>query len=223
MAVSIKFGIVLEVKQIEENGFIVSFFTRRGMLRLFAQGLNKIESKNRANLIPGSIVEIEYFASRLKDKVGRLKKATITHFFDITNKKKNAAFLRIKKIFLNFNFPNHLFDSYKDYFDKFDIENSEKFVTFIYVQSTVYFGIVPVFNKCRICGSRKNLIDFQASEGGFICNKHGHIYIKTNLELNAYWSLFHNFEKYLQIADYNLDRKIRSEFYILIKESGHII
>lgn len=186
MAEKVIKAVVLRIEQKAENEFLVSFFTLYGYLALFTQGLNKQTSKNRANLQIGALVEIEYFRSRLKNRIGRLKKAHFIHNFDITNAIINLFFLKLVKLFQHLKFPNHLFEIYVKNLSKYNTSNVEKYLTYFYAQATTYFGIKPSFNSCYICGSRKNLIDFSINNGGFICSNHNHQFNQTTEKLQVF-------------------------------------
>nr|WP_322959101.1 DNA repair protein RecO [Mycoplasmopsis canis]WQQ12515.1 DNA repair protein RecO [Mycoplasmopsis canis] len=224
MSTRISRAIVLDIKLNDDNNHIVTFFTSDGILRLLATGIHKINSKNKNNLHLGSIVEIEFFSARLKNKVGRLKTVNIEKIFDLTNISKIYFFSRIKKLFLNIKEPNHLFELYLRVFDFINKEYYNKLLTFFYAQSLFYFGINPSYDSCRLCNSKSNLINFHLEKGGFICNRHGDEITHESIEyLNAIWASFHSFKKYLIITDFNLDYNIRAKYINIIKEAGYYI
>ncbi|ATO30683.1 DNA repair protein RecO [Mycoplasmopsis bovirhinis] len=216
-------AIVLSIKITNDNNHIVSFFTNYGVLKLVASGITKPLSKNRANLLLGSIVELEYFPARLKNKTGRLKKAVLLEALDIKPIQNIYFFNAIKKIFLNIFEINHLFDLYLKIFKYLNKKNNYKILTFFYAQSLFYFGIKPNFEACAICDSQRNLVSFDFYEGGFMCALHGQGQHMSVEYLNAIWASYHDLKKYLMIVDDNLDYNLRALYKSLIIEAGYYI
>ncbi|WP_322908822.1 DNA repair protein RecO [Mycoplasmopsis felis] len=221
--VSLINGIVLEIHQTGENDFLVSFFTSNGLLTLYTQGLNKQTSKNRNNLQIGSIVEIEYFKARLKDKIGRMKKVNLLVNISLIDIKINLFVSNIVKLFKNIKQKNHLYNEYLTHIKKINQDNVDLFLAYFYAQSTTYFGVQPSFNKCRTCFSNKNLVDFSIIEGGFICSKHSNIIYKSNDELILFWSLYFNIDKLLMNGYFNQIHTWINELKYLIKNAGYYV
>ncbi|WP_027121142.1 DNA repair protein RecO [Mycoplasma leonicaptivi] len=223
MSENISKAIVLSIYQIEENGFLVSFFNEKGCFELFANGLNKISSKNRANLQIGSIVEIEYFPARLKQRVGKLKKAHLIETLDLIQE-KNAKFAKkIALLLKNIRVNNHMFLWYTKIFHLINETNVAKLLTFFYAHSLIFFGIEPVFNACRICKSRKNLIDFEVSDGGFLCDLHDKSQTKSLNFLTAVWYSFNDLKKYLITTNQETNYQLFRYYQSVIKNAGYII
>ncbi|WAM01022.1 recombination protein O N-terminal domain-containing protein [Mycoplasmopsis felis] len=129
-------GIVLEIHQTGENDFLVSFFLLpMALLTLYTQGLNKQTSKNRNNLQIGSIVEIEYFKARLKDKIGRMKKVNLLVNISLIDIKINLFVSDIVKLFKNINQKNHLYNEYLTHIKKINQDNVDLFLAYFYAQS----------------------------------------------------------------------------------------
>ncbi|VEU71144.1 DNA repair protein RecO [Mycoplasmopsis glycophila] len=221
MAETIHEAIVLNIYENEENLFVVSFFTRKGILNLIAQGLNKQTSKNKANLQIGSLVEIEYFASRFEGKMGRLKKAHLASSIDYTEV-SNIEFARsLVKLLGNINTSNHIFELCKNIYQFISPLANRKILTFLYAQALIYFGICPNFDSCRICFNRKSLIDFDIYEGGFVCNRHELTTDKNMEYLQAVWCSFHSLARYLTIVNNTTNKILFNLYSQIIKENGY--
>ncbi|MFV8470079.1 DNA repair protein RecO [Mycoplasma sp. AA7A] len=196
-------AIVMDISEYEDNKFLVTFFGARGTFALYAQGLNNPRSKNRSNLILGSIVELEYFKARFDTKVGKLKKATLVKLFDISKLDNSLFFAKLTTIFSYIKTQNHIFAEYDRYFDDIAKYDSKKVLTYFIAQLLVNQGLCNYFNRCRICGSTRNFISFDVQYGGFICNKHeGDEPLMDIKLLQCIWSSFHNLNSYVfQVSD----------------------
>ncbi|MGZ9797107.1 DNA repair protein RecO [Mycoplasma sp. 4013] len=223
MALLVAKAIVLEIIEKSENEFYVTFFNDKGVLILFAQGLNKQLSKNRSNLQIGSLVEIEYFSARLKGRIGRLKRVNLLHIFSITSSDTNIFLLKLIKLFKNLKIPNHIFNFYTLNMDKFKKDNLKKYLCVFYAQSSVYFGVKPSFNKCRICHQRKNLVDFSILEGGFICSNHNLNDTKNQEQLLLYWYLYYQPEKYVKLVSQTENILLLNQLKHIISEAGYYL
>ncbi|QNM93926.1 DNA repair protein RecO [Mycoplasma sp. Pen4] len=220
MAESITRALVLDIKKHEENEFIVTFFNQKGVFSLFAKGLEKPTSKNKSNLILGGIVDIEYFAARSKEKVGRLKKATLETALDITNRSNSTLFIELRKLFLRIQNNNHLFLEYQRYMDDFNEKNNQYVLTYFYAQVMPHFGISPSFNKCFACGSTRNFVNFEINNGGFICNQHGQKSFLSPYVLHSIWASFHNLLSYIEITDIKLNYELQMLYKNTLQEAG---
>ncbi|WBP84135.1 DNA repair protein RecO [Mycoplasmopsis edwardii] len=224
MSSKITKALVLKVTLRHDNNHIVRLFNHNGVFDLVANGLHKPLSKNRANLHPGSIVEIEYFGARLKGSIGRLKTANMMQMFDMTNYSNSSYFNSLEKLFSNIKESNHLFELYLRTFEYLSKDNNKKLLTFFYAQSMFYFGINPSYDGCRICKSRNNLISFDLYKGGFLCNKHFIEVENDSVEyLSAVWASFNSFKRYLTIVSYNMDYNLKKHYKNVIREAGFYI
>ncbi|MEA4134588.1 DNA repair protein RecO [Mycoplasma sp. 2704] len=211
MAETIKNAIVLNLHEISDNEHIVSFFTAFGRLDLVARGLNNVHSKNRSNLIVGSIVEIEYFASRTQNKYGRLKKSSTIKLLDVTNLNNIKLFNSLNFLFQNIRTRNHLFAEYNRHFDSFNNVLWTKVSTYFYAHSLLYFGIDLSFNSCKRCGRIKDFISFDFNLG-FICQNHD---ITQRLDvpvLQAIWYSFNDFYAYVNDVNSEINKLIFIEY-----------
>lgn len=222
MAAKIENVIVLEIKDSSENTSdgLLTVLTELGTKRLLAKGINKPESKNRANLQIGSINEIEYFEARMKNKTSRLKKATLIKQPDYENhhvvKLVSKAVLFLK----NFNEKcEKVFNSYQLILEKQYEEKATLLLTFLVANSLEYFGIMPMFEECVYCKCPNNLCDFSFTKGGFIC---GFCTYKKRLnkELKSIYYMFKNIDTFLNVCSPDINQKIYRELITHLIDNG---
>ncbi|WP_322960787.1 DNA repair protein RecO [Mycoplasmopsis cynos] len=224
MSVNIEKAIVIDINLKSDNNHIVTFFNQKGIFRLVASGIDNLLSKNRNNLQLGSIVEIAYFPTRLKGKIGRLRSAYLETLLNLLEISNLTFFKNISNLLKNINSSNHLFELYQRVFPFIGKKYNSKLMTFFYAQSLFYFGIDPNYNQCRVCHRKNNLINFNIDKGGFICNRHSKDEPIQSIEyLNAIWLSFNNFKKYIFTIGYNLNYKIKNLYINIIKEAGYYI
>ncbi|WP_426461015.1 recombination protein O N-terminal domain-containing protein [Mycoplasma hafezii] len=223
MAESIQKAIVLNIHEDSENLFIVSFFTKNGILKLAAQGLNKPLSKNRVNLQIGALVEVEYFAARLSGKTGKLKKSHLISSINI-DELKNAEFAdKYVKLLANIQAPNHVFEQCLEIYDLISPLTGNKILTFLYAQSLIYFGLCPNFTSCHLCLNERNLIHFNLNEGGFVCNRHEGVEVQSIEFLQAVWYSFHSLKQYLIVVSNTTNLHVLRMYQALIRDNGYYI
>ncbi|WP_036452669.1 recombination protein O N-terminal domain-containing protein [Mycoplasma buteonis] len=223
MAETITQGIVLQIYQEDTNLFLVTFLTKKGLLRLAAQGLNKSLSKNKSNLQIGALVEIEFFAARLQDKVGKLKKATIVKQLDVQDKPILEFSFQYVKLLTNIQGVNHIFDKCVLIYDLIDTVNCHFILTFLYAQSMIYFGICPNFRSCNICLNERDLINFDLQNGGFICRRHENVPIQKVEYLQSIWYSFNDMGKYMFVTSATLNFYICNMYKALILDNGYYV
>ncbi|MHA3839333.1 DNA repair protein RecO [Mycoplasma sp. HF14] len=219
--VSIEKAVVTQIQEYEDNKFLVSFFSSRGYFTLYAQGLHKPQSKNRSNLIIGSVVEIEYFKARFDTKVGKLKKATIIKLFDISNITNAMFFTKLAKIFSYIKSQNHIFLEYDRYFYDIGKYDNNRILVYFIAQLLVHQGFCNYFNKCRICGSTRNFISFNIAYGGFICFKHDNEDPDMDIKLlQCIWSSFHSLNSYIFQTTDSINKYILSTYLHFLYQQG---
>lgn len=222
MAESIIKGIVLEVSNYPENDneSLIKLLTKKGILNLIASGLNKAQSKNKANLLPGSYTEIEYFKARLRGKFSRLKKANALIVPDYDNRHNIVLITKLLRFFNNFESSyNPIVQAYLTILPYMGQGKNRWLLTYVLGQSLDYFGAKIVNDKCVECLTPGNLCDFQFYKGGFLCAAHM-TKRRWTKELKSYYYLFHSVDVYMQMANSEIDEQIRHELIDFLKENG---
>ncbi|QSF13904.1 DNA repair protein RecO [Mycoplasma sp. Mirounga ES2805-ORL] len=226
MAETIEKMIVLSIKDKPESEYdcYVDVLTKNGTKRLLARGINKPESKNKANLMIGSISQIEYFKSRLTNSISRLKKATLLNEVDYSNP-FNLVFVKKATNFLK-NFQDPCQDVFKAYerilifLNKGD--KQEYLLTYLLGQSLNYFGIGINFSSCSECDTPSNLCDFKLYKGGFLCGEHK-VEIRWTKELKSYYYLFNNLDIFLEQTSPEVNQILFTELVDYLTNNGIFI
>ncbi len=164
-------GIFLNELQIEDNTWQLIFLEENGkVLRLYANGLGKINSKNRNNLKDYSLIEVQYFASRYEaNNSGKLKKVTLIK--KNTIKDNNSLFIWniIKKIIiLEDNWNTIIFDSILRIIDDEYLTVNDLLLILVKIINS--YNFYPEFNKCALCNSNQNIYSFDLLSGGLVCS-----------------------------------------------------
>ncbi|WP_025755352.1 DNA repair protein RecO [Mycoplasmopsis cricetuli] len=197
MAISINKAILISQKEISDNEFILKFLTSKGQISLLAQGLKKINSKNRNNLLEGALCEIEYFAARLINKIGRLKKVTLIGQYDIFNEKTFVLLNRIVKLSKQIYFQNSIVNLYWKIIDYFNDSHIHIFLNLFYVHILKYFNYQVITNTCAKCHSNKNIVSFNYFYNGFLCKNELMPFYMSNILLENIYNLYNDEIKYL--------------------------
>ncbi|MEA4115283.1 DNA repair protein RecO [Mycoplasma sp. 744] len=204
--------ILLEINDLSanENDCIIKVMSENGIFNLLAKGINKAHSKNRANLLIGQLINIEYFPSRYFHSLSKLKKATLLTTLDY---KRNDLLEFIIKIsnFLNaftFNKTTKIFFEYKNIINHISQLSSTElnFVkTYLLMQGLSDLGIEPIFNGCHICSSREKISNFDFYNGGFECYKHNqNVFLSSKILELIYYCKF-NYDKYIKLVSIEID------------------
>ncbi len=163
-------GILLRELEIDDNKWQLIFLNDKGkILKLYASGLGKIDSKNRLNLKEYSLINIEYFASRnIDNNNGKLKKVSLIK----SNSIKSAQELFIwnllsKVLILENNWNISIYDYLNNLIDEEFIILNDIFKFFILVLRKYNYQFE--ITKCSICGSNQNIASFDLNSGGLVC------------------------------------------------------
>ncbi|MDZ7293127.1 DNA repair protein RecO [Mycoplasmopsis pulmonis] len=220
MAEIIKKGILLSVKDYSEHDVILKVLFIGSTEAILAKGIRKIESKNRSNLIVGSIVEFIYFKARLETKISRLKKASLIQLFDFTSVQNQFLFQTI------FHFINQLtkideyfFQSYSDILNYQNKDCNSHIITFLYFRAMKSLGIEPNFSSCYRCGSFAQIVNVKVHEGGFLCSNCSLKRKPIRMLKNFYYLTF-TFKDYLRNTTFDENEIIKQELISYLEENG---
>ncbi|MGV2393169.1 UNVERIFIED_CONTAM: DNA repair protein RecO [Campylobacter lari] len=217
-----KEAIVLNLETYYENpdDGIVTFLDRNGVFKVLAKGINKAQSKNKSNLLIGSLVQIEFFRARLKNKVSRLKKVNLIKTINFSDEFQLKYVLKATK-FLTL-FTNYCYEIYQAYIETLNYLNKGKssyLITFLLARSLSYFGIKPQIERCINCKTPGNLCDFSLHKGGFICGKCTSKQRWTK-ELKCFYYIFKSLSVYLDIALPEVNKTIYVELKNHLQNNG---
>ncbi len=175
MIEKINTGIVMEVKDFEDE-HIVKILTEGGnLLSLKAKGLDNFISKNRVSIKIFNKINVEFFTSSSSIyNTGRLKRSSVIHEFKEYNEYSINLVESIRNIIIDQNFNSIL--TYK-ILERliFEIEEDDyKFQTLLSLMIVTLRqnGYTPIIDKCVKCGSNQKINAFEIYEGGLICDNH---------------------------------------------------
>ncbi|MBN3534433.1 DNA repair protein RecO [Mycoplasma procyoni] len=218
-------GIVIKAYDYGEFDQIVTIVTenfKRHFITFLAQGVRKPISKNRAAILPFTYGEYEIFVSRYSDKVSKLKKGHIISQVDYTktmqmiNQVSEVSFWisKAEKI------TQKTFESFKYMIEKATFENIRKAKTFVLYQLLESLGYKQNFKNCVVCGTTKDLRDFQIFNGGFTCKLHTQNFPGRNInELKGFFYLGFDVENYITFATDDANYTLFEEIKHFLKEN----
>ncbi|MCT4469431.1 DNA repair protein RecO [Mycoplasma sp. HS2188] len=222
MAETIENAIILGISDspTSVDDSFVDFFTTSGRIRLLAKGINKAQSKNRANLQIGSVAQIEYFKARRINSVGRLKRSNLLENVDYSNEQNLKFVSKILVIFEKIkNKSVRLFDAYWSAIQKLHEGYNERLLLFVLANALSYFGLMPIPDRCVICQKYTNLCDFSWYLGGFLCDNHKKS-IRWNKELKTIYFMFYDLDKFLAMANDSIVALIKHELLDYYQSNG---
>lgn len=172
-------GIVINNIPLDENSRIITTFTKQlGKVVFYAQGVNKIISKNKYSIQTFSLSDFEIFKARNDQRMSKLKTGELKQYFnDLTDNYTNyvygAAILKIVDVsstqfVKNYKIYNMLLDTINALNN-----NDQAFKT--YVLFLFYFlkwiGGQWILDKCGRCNIRQNNYKkFNYKEHHLVCS-----------------------------------------------------
>ncbi|WP_029512793.1 DNA repair protein RecO C-terminal domain-containing protein [Mycoplasmopsis iners] len=230
MAETIKKVILLDIRESSENpnDANIQVMDENHCFWLTAKGINKPNSKNRSNLLIGSLIEIEYFSARLRDKTSKLKKAHLLSDIDYNNSAL-LKFLQKIIIFLKqfAHYPTkNIFFKYQELLEFINDLNSAQYLftkTYLVHSLLKPLGLEPNYYQCHVCGRKDQIVFFDYNKGGFECQEHSNGYkLPTHLLAN-FFNADHNFHDYLTKTTLEIDTFIYTKVLQYLKNNGLFI
>ncbi len=176
--------LLLNKIQMEIDNYLLIGLDESGKIYRFqALGLDKPNSKNQANLVLYSLIEVEVFLNR-KHNGGKLKRANLIKKPKLNSKQKIIFWDTITKLLSNqeqtttkiFFFLNKLLEHNElDY----HIKQGLWWVK-IYLESENY---QPIVDRCAVCNSNQQIATFVLGENGLLCKKHQNNFLTLNSNL----------------------------------------
>lgn len=200
MSLKVFKGIVIkEIDYLNDNK-IFTIMTDSSLITFLALGVKKITSKNGVALQLGNFIEVEIFQARLKDKVSKLKKATIIKQPPLFISDTAKVLLEIIKWMQKLSdYSLELFNSYIEALNLFGENYNHQLKTYILFRIVWALGLKPVLNCCVECKRKDNIVDFSLSKGGFLCFLHSKN--KMNLlELHAWKNIGGEIKGYINTS-----------------------
>jgi len=169
-------GIVISEKNYSETSKIINVFTKEhGIIGILAKGAKSIKSPLRS--VTTKLTYGTFTVYYKNDKLSTLKEVSIIN--NLNNIKKNinsisfASYLvelacQVYKENSSKDIYNYLISGLikiNDGFDPFVITN------IIELKYLEYLGVLPVIDRCAVCGSQDNIVTLSSDNGGYLCSK----------------------------------------------------
>lgn len=173
MAETITKGFIINRIDSETFDEIITFISETGnRFTVLAKGVKKILSKNARSLFFGCLVEVEFFATRKIEGIGKLKRIHLVEPNDL-NLNLNKSLMLLNALAYKGKLDGNRF--YKFYVDtlnliKQDI-NQNSLNVYILIKICSFFGIKIFLDHCAYCSSKK-IKDFSIEDYGFVCPRH---------------------------------------------------
>lgn len=201
-------GIIISKSPYLDNDEMLNVLTNESLVKIYAKGVRKIESKNRPNVMLGALVNFEIFESYSSLNSFLLKKATsIRGIPEITKANAQKIEMIIKIIGKIKNFKDDLYDIYNLLLNDFNSAHFFKIQSYFVSKILESNGEGLSFLNCVICSTNQNLFSFDTAQGGMLCKKHGEH--ATSLELlKSFYFMGESLEKYVELTSAEVNQKI---------------
>ncbi|QZE12291.1 recombination protein O N-terminal domain-containing protein [Mycoplasma sp. Ms02] len=219
MAETTQKALLIRLERYDNNAHLATFLNENGQFTLYAQGLDKPTSKNRANLQLMSVINLEFFKARLNKKIGKLKKASIEIPVSFSDSQSAKFLKKIQKIALSINNKNSFFDLYCSLISKMSQGKNTEIFLIMLANLIENQGIMPQLYFCGVCKSHNQITDFDFVKKTFLCFLHGKERLdETFLEL--IYSVFHDYENFYRKSNTRYNQFIYEILSDILKEAG---
>ncbi|MCK5806911.1 MAG: DNA repair protein RecO [Mycoplasmataceae bacterium] len=166
-------GIVINKLMHKADDEIITILTSEEILVVYAMGVRKIKSKNRYALDYGNLINVEFFRSRLNNKMSKLKRATMIKQPPVMTSDTSLVILTIMKYLSRIKIHStKVFKAYIDSMQYFGEEYNHQVKTYILFNILDSIGAFPQTQQCVDCGRPDRIEGFDYSLGGFLCSWH---------------------------------------------------
>lgn len=164
-------GIVINKLMHKADDEIITILTSEEILVVYAMGVRKIKSKNRYALDYGNLINVEFFRSRLNNKMSKLKRATMIKQPPVMTSDTSLVILTIMKYLSRIKIHStKVFKAYIDSMQYFGEEYNHQVKTYILFNILDSIGAFPQTQQCVDCGRPDRIEGFDYSLGGFLCS-----------------------------------------------------
>lgn len=167
-------GLVISETSYGETSKIINILTENGIIGCMAKGARNLKSNLRVGT--SKITLSSFVINKKNDKLSLLISSDIQN--DFRNIKKDivkisyASFIielasNVMRHNLNSNVYKLLIESLEKINDSYDPLVITNILELKYLE---YLGVMPVLDKCSICGSNKGIATLSSYSGGYVCN-----------------------------------------------------
>ena len=204
--------IVLAVNPYKEKDAIITAISQKEAATFLVRSINGPRTKNGALKNVLTIADIELMEGNFKHPILKSSKPLFTPLKVDMDEKYLGAIMLIDEMMLNLIPEEERFKAYDDLKDALKAlkKNSENWLTIlmIFMSRLIKLGGFSLeVNKCVMCGTRKNIVTFSFSDGGFICQDCYNPEIPR--DLNKSQMLF--LRKIVRDEDYSLTKEETSD------------
>ena len=167
-------AIILRVNDFDErDGFVTALLADGRVMNLYAMGIQAPESKNRLNLIPYSVVELEYFQNkdRFKGKLMRsttLLENTAKDLRDLNLLAGMSALLEHREVA-----GTNIFKLFKYIVTEMEFKAINPALMFHFMAQVLKLENIRVkVDRCAVCGRDHDIVSFDLGSNGLLCKEH---------------------------------------------------
>lgn len=168
-------GIIVSVNDFKESSKILNIFTKEyGVIGVIAKGCKSIKSTLRS--VTDRLTYGYFYMNYREDKLSVLSSVDLINPFK--NIKKDIECISYASYILDLATQvykqNNSSDIYKLLIDSLtkinELYDPMVITNILELKYLDYLGVMPVLDRCSVCGSEKSIATLSSSRGGYICN-----------------------------------------------------
>lgn len=168
-------GIIVSVNDFKESSKILNIFTKEyGVIGVIAKGCKSIKSTLRS--VTDRLTYGYFYMNYKEDKLSVLSSVDVINPFK--NIKKDIECISYASYILDLATQvykqNNSSDIYKLLIDSLikinELYDPMVITNILELKYLDYLGVMPVLDRCSVCGSEKSIATLSSSRGGYICN-----------------------------------------------------
>ena len=168
-------GIIVSVNDFKESSKILNIFTKEyGVIGVIAKGSKSIKSTLRS--VTDRLTYGYFYMNYKEDKLSVLSSVDVINPFK--NIKKDIECISYASYILDLAVQvykqNNSSDIYKLLIDSLikinELYDPMVITNILELKYLDYLGVMPVLDRCSVCGSEKSIATLSSSRGGYICN-----------------------------------------------------
>lgn len=168
-------GIIVSVNDFKESSKILNIFTKEyGVIGVIAKGCKSIKSTLRS--VTDRLTYGYFYMNYKEDKLSVLSSVDVINPFK--NIKKDIECISYASYILDLATQvykqNNSSDIYKLLIDSLikinELYDPMVITNILELKYLDYLGVIPVLDRCSVCGSEKSIATLSSSRGGYICN-----------------------------------------------------
>ena len=168
-------GIIVSVNDFKESSKILNIFTKEyGVIGVIAKGCKSIKSTLRS--VTDRLTYGYFYMNYREDKLSVLSSVDVINPFK--NIKKDIECISYASYILDLATQvykqTNSSDIYKLLIDSLikinELYDPMVITNILELKYLDYLGVMPVLDRCSVCGSEKSIATLSSSRGGYICN-----------------------------------------------------